>query len=112
MADTTSTTQFKADISQLKAAMQAAQRQVRLASSEFQKASAGLDDWSKSAEGLQAKIKQLNTTLDAQKRQVELANQEWEKTVKVYGEGSAEADRAKMKLNGYEAAGSFISRLC
>lgn len=104
MADTTSTTQFKADISQLKAAMQAAQRQVRLASSEFQKASAGLDDWSKSAEGLQAKIKQLNTTLDAQKRQVELANQEWEKTVKVYGEGSAEADRAKMKLNGYEAA--------
>ena len=104
MADTTSTTQFKADISQLKAAMQAAQRQVRLASSEFQKASAGLDDWSSSAVGLQAKIKQLNTTLEAQKKQAELANEEWEKTVKVYGENSAEADRAKMKLNGYEAA--------
>ena len=104
MADTTSTTQFKADISQLKSAMQAAQRQVRLASSEFQKASAGLDDWSSSAEGLQAKVKQLNSTLEAQKKQVELANEEWEKTVKVYGENSAEADRAKMKLNGYEAA--------
>ena len=104
MADTSSTTQFKADISQLKSAMQAAQRQVRLASSEFQKASAGLDDWSSSAEGLQAKVKQLNSTLQAQKKQVELANEEWEKTVKVYGENSAEADRAKMKLNGYEAA--------
>lgn len=104
MADTTSTTQFKADISQLKAAMQAAQRQVRLASTEFQKASAGLDDWSSSAEGLQAKVKQLNSTLSAQKKQVELANEEWKKTVKVYGENSAEADRAKMKLNGYEAA--------
>lgn len=104
MADTTSTTQFKADISQLKSAMQAAQRQVRLASSEFQKASAGLDDWSSSAEGLQAKVKQLNSTLQAQKKQVELANEEWEKTVKVYGENSAEADRAKMKLNSYEAA--------
>ena len=104
MADTTSTTQFKADISQLKSAMQAAQRQVRLASSEFQKASAGLDDWSSSAEGLQAKVKQLNSTLQAQKKQVQLANEEWEKTVKVYGENSAEADRAKMKLNGYEAA--------
>ncbi len=104
MADTTSTTQFKADISQLKAAMQQAQRQVRLASSEFQKASAGLDDWSSSATGLQAKIKQLNSTLTSQKRMVELANQEWEKTVKVYGENSAESDRAKMKLNGYEAA--------
>ena len=104
MADTTSTTQFKADISQLKSAMQAAQRQVRLASSEFKKATAGLDDWSKSAEGLQAKIKQLNTTLQAQKKQAELANKEYEKTVKVYGKNSAEADRAKMKLNGYEAA--------
>lgn len=104
MADTTSTTQFKADISQLKSAMQAAQRQVRLASTEFQKASAGLDDWSSSAEGLQAKVKQLNSTLSAQKKQVQLANEEWEKTVKVYGENSAEADRAKMKLNGYETA--------
>lgn len=104
MADTTTTTQFKADISQLKAAMQQAQRQVRLASSEFQKASAGLDDWSKSAVGLDAKIKQLSSTLTAQKKMVELANEEWEKTVKVYGENSAEADRAKMKLNGYEAA--------
>lgn len=104
MADTTSTTQFKADISQLKSAMQAAQRQVRLASSEFQKATAGLDDWSSSAEGLQAKVKQLNSTLQSQKKQVELANAEWEKTVKVYGENSAEADRAKMKLNGYETA--------
>lgn len=104
MADTSSTTQFKADISQLKSAMQAAQRQVRLASSEFQKASAGLDDWSSSAVGLQAKVKQLNSTLEAQRKQVELANEEWEKTVKVYGENSAEADRAKMKLNGYETA--------
>ena len=104
MADTTSTTQFKADISQLKSAMQAAQRQVRLASSEFQKASAGLDDWSSSATGLNAKVKQLNSTLEAQKKMVALANEEYEKTVKVYGENSAEADRAKMKLNGYEAA--------
>lgn len=104
MADNTSTVQFKADISQLKSAMQAAQRQVRLASSEFKAATAGLDDWSKSATGLQAKLKQLDTTLSAQKKQVELANEEYEKTVKLYGENSAEADRAKMKLNGYEAA--------
>lgn len=104
MADTNSTVQFKADISQLKAAMQAAQRQVRLASSEFKVATAGLDNWSDSAEGLQAKIKQLNTTLAAQKKQAELAKQEWEKTAKVYGENSAEADRAKIALNNYEAA--------
>lgn len=104
MADNESTVKLKADIASLKAGMQQAARQVRLASSEFQKASAGLDDWSSSAEGLKAKVKQLTSTLDAQKKQVELANQEWEKTKKLYGENSAEADRAKMKLNGYEAA--------
>jgi len=104
MADTNSTVQFKADIAQLKAAMQQASRSVRLASSEFKAATAGLDDWSSSAEGLQAKVKQLNSTLQAQKKQVELAREAWEKTKKVYGENSAEADRAKMSLNNYEAA--------
>lgn len=104
MADTNSTVQFKADIAQLKAAMQQASRSVRLASSEFKAATAGLDDWSSSAEGLQAKVKQLDSTLQAQKKQVDLAREAWEKTKKVYGENSAEADRAKMSLNNYEAA--------
>lgn len=98
-----STVKFSADIANLKAGMQAAQRQIRLASSEFKKASAGLDDWAKSEEGLNAKLKQLNTTLDAQRKQAALAYKEWEKTVKVYGENSAEADRAKIKLNQYES---------
>lgn len=104
MADNSSTVQFKADISQLKSAMQQASRQVRLASSEFKAATAGLDDWSKSAEGLRAKCNQLDSTLQAQKKQVDLAREAWEKTKKVYGENSAEADRAKMSLNNYEAA--------
>lgn len=104
MADNNSTVQFKADISQLKAAMQQASRQVRLANSEFKAATAGLDDWSSSATGLNAKLKQLDSTLKAQKRQAELAREEWEKTKKVYGENSAEADRAKIALNNYEAA--------
>lgn len=102
MAD--STVKFKADISQLKAEMQAASRAVKLANSEFKKATAGMDDWSSSADGLQAKIKQLNSTLEAQKKRVELANKEYEKTAQVYGENSAEADRAKISLNNYIAA--------
>ena len=102
MADTTSTTQFRADISNLKASMQAAQRQVRLAATEFERAAAGLDDWSSSAEGLRAKVNQLNTTLQAQRRQVNDAREAWERTVRVYGENSAEADRAQMALNRYE----------
>ena len=52
-----STVKFKADISQLKAEMQAASRAVKVASSEFKAATAGMDNWAKSADGLQAKIK-------------------------------------------------------
>lgn len=103
MPDNQSTTSFRADISQLKAAMQQAQRQVRLAESEFQKAAAGLDDWSSSAVGLSAKLKALNTTLDAQKKKADLARAEWEKAAHEFGENSAEAERAKIKLNQYEA---------
>lgn len=104
MANTTSTTQFKADISQLKSAMQQAQRQVKLANSEFKAASAGMEDWSDSAEGLQAKLKQLDTTLKSQKTQLSLLEDEYEKTKTVYGENSAAADKVKISINNMKAA--------
>ena len=103
MSDDT-TMRFKADISQLKAAMQQASRSIKVANSEFKAATAGMNNWSASASGLQAKLKQLNTVLSAQKRQLSLAEQELEKTRKVYGENSAETDRARIKVNNYQAA--------
>ena len=104
MANLNSTATFKADISNLRSQMQAAAREVRLANSEFKKAAAGMDDWSQSADGLEAKIKQLNKVLEAQKKQVALAKEELAKVKKEYGENSAEADRAQISLNKYEAA--------
>lgn len=102
--NTSSTTTFRADISNLKKAMQEASRQVRLANSEFKAASAGMDDWSKSADGLSAKLKQLNTTYAAQKRQLSLMEDELEKTTKEYGENSAAADRVRIRMNNQKAA--------
>ena len=104
MPSNDTTVKFKADISQLKSQMQAAQRQVKLVNSEFKAATAGLDDWSKSEEGLSAKIKQLNGVLDAQKKKLALMNEEYEKTVAVYGEQSAAADRVRIKINEQTAA--------
>jgi phage-related minor tail protein len=104
MADTTSTTQFKADISQLKSAMQQAQRAVKLANSEFKAASSGMDDWSTNADGLRAKLKQLTTVLDSQKTRLSLLEEEYEKTKEVYGENSAEADKVKISINNMKAA--------
>lgn len=104
MPSNDSTVRFRADISQLKAAMQQAQRQVRLVNSEFKAATAGMDDWTKSEEGLQAKIKQLNGVLDSQKKQLSLLNQQLERTEQEYGKGSAEADRVKISINNMSAA--------
>ena len=104
MANTTSTTSFRADISQLKSAMQQAARQVKLANSEFKAATAGLDDWSQSAQGLKAKLTQLDSTLSAQKKQLSLLEKEYELTTKEYGENSAAADRVKIALNNQKAA--------
>lgn len=99
-----STMKFRADISQLKAAMQEASRAIKVANSEFKASTAGMDKWSNSATGLQAKLTQLNTVLNAQKKQLSLAKAELEKTSKEYGENSAETDRARIKVNNYQAA--------
>lgn len=104
MPSNDSTVKFRADISQLKSAMQQAQRQVRLVNSEFKAATAGMDDWTKSEEGLQAKIKQLNGVLDAQRKKLELLNQQLDLTEKEYGKGSAEADKVKININNLSAA--------
>ena len=104
MAGTNTTTTFRADISQLKAQMQAAGRAVRLAASEFKAATAGLDDWGSSADGLEAKIKQLNTTLEAQKSVLSMQEQELAKTEKEYGKNSAAADRVRIAINNQKAA--------
>ena len=104
MPDRDTTAKFKADISQLKAAMQQAQRQVRLVTSEFKAATAGMDDWTKSEEGLTAKLKQLNGVLDAQKKKLALMNEELAKTEAVHGKTSAEADKVRIAINNQQAA--------
>lgn len=102
--ETDSTTKFKADISQLKAAMQEASRAVRLASSEFKAATAGMDDWSKTADGLSAKTKQLNSTLEAQKKQLRSLEEQYRLTVQEQGENSKGAQELAIKINNQKAA--------
>lgn len=104
MPSNDSTVRFKADISQLKSQMQAAERQTKLVNSEFKAATAGMDDWSKSADGLSAKTKQLSGVLDGQNKKLELMEKELEATVKAYGENSAAADRVRIKINEQKAA--------
>ena len=57
------TTKFKVDISELKKGITEANKNIKLANAEFKAASAGMDDWTKSSDGLSAKLKQLNSVL-------------------------------------------------
>lgn len=99
-----STMKFKADISELRAAMQEAGRQIRLANSEFKAATAGMDNWSKSSDGLTAKIKQLNTILGAQKSQLSSLEAQYEAVAGEYGENSKGAEELRIKINNQMAA--------
>lgn len=103
MANNETTTKFKVDISELKKSFQEAQRQVRLANSEFKAAVAGMDDWGKSADGISAKLKQLNDVLKAEHDKLNSLEEQYDLTVSEMGEGSKAAQDLKVKINNQKA---------
>jgi len=98
------TTKFKLDISELVSGMQKAKRQISLANAEFKSATAGMDDWSKSADGINAKLTQLDKTLSSQKSILSNLESQYELTVKQMGEGSKEAENLKIKIENQKAS--------
>lgn len=98
------TTKFKVDISELKKGIQDAQRQIRLANAEFKAASSGMDDWSKSADGISAKLKQLGTTLNAQVTVLDSLEQQYAAVAEEQGENSKGAQELAIKIANQKAA--------
>lgn len=98
------TTKFKADISELKKSFQDAQRTIRVANSEFKAATAGMDKWSDSADGLSAKINQLNSVLAAEKKKLESLESQYALVAKEQGENSKGAQELLIKINNQKAA--------
>lgn len=97
------TTKFKADISELKSAMQEAKRHIALANSEFKAASSAMDNWSKSSDGITAKIKQLDNNLKSQNTILENYKKQLELVEKEYGKDSAEAEKLRTTINNQQA---------
>ena len=104
MGNNESTTKFKADISELKAEFQQAQRQIRVLNSEFKASSAALDDWSSDADGLNAKLKQLNGVLDAEKTKLSALEKQYRLVAQEQGENSKGAQELLIKINNQKAA--------
>lgn len=98
------TTRFKVDISDLKKEFTEARRQIQLANSEFKAATGGMDDWTKSADGLSAKLKQLKDVLSAQKTQLESLEKQYALVAKEQGADSKGAEDLMIKINNQKAA--------
>lgn len=91
------------DVTDLKAGISEANKQIKLANSEFKAASSGMENWQKSTEGLTAKVKQLDTVLTAQKSKLSGLQAEYEKVAKEQGENSEAARNLKVQINNQQA---------
>lgn len=98
------TMRFGADVTDLKKGIQEAKTQIRLANAEFKAASSGMDDWSKSSEGITAKLKQLKTVLENQEKILHSYESQLAEIVKEQGENSKGADEMRIKIANQQAA--------
>ena len=72
---------FSIDVTDLKTGLAQANRLIRESESQFKSAAAGLDDWTKSEEGLNAKIKSLNEITEIQRKKVSALKQEYQRLI-------------------------------
>lgn len=92
------------DVSDIKAGIKEVNRSIKSSKDEFNNATAGMDKWTKSSEGLNAKLKQLGTQLDGQKKIVAGYEAEIERVKNLEGDHSAELETLKGKLLNAQTA--------
>lgn len=98
MPNDTITTRFAVDVSQLKKGISQANQQIKLANAQFKAATAGMDDWSKSAEGIQAKLKQLDSIIAAQKSKLQSYREQLERQQTAYDENGKRATELRKQM--------------
>lgn len=72
---------FSIDVTKLKAGLSQANKLIRESESEFKAAAAGMDDWTKSQEGLTKKIKSLNDIAGVQEKKVAALKTEYDRLI-------------------------------
>lgn len=92
------TTKFKVDVSDLKKGISEATQQIKLADATFKAATAGMDSWSKSTDGLRAKLTQLDSTLSAQKAKLQNYTEQLKRQESAYAENGKRIETIKAQL--------------
>lgn len=98
------TAKFKVDISELTQGIQAAKRQIALANATFKSATAGMDDWAKSATGISNKLTQLKGVLSGQTKILNSLEEQYRLTAQEMGADSKAAENLKIKIENQKAA--------
>ena len=105
MSNETLGASFSIDTTNLKAGLAQANRLIRESESEFKAAAAGLDDWSKSEDGLNSRIKSLNDITEIQRKKVDALQSEYDRLI---ADGldptSKQAVELRTKINNETAA--------
>ena len=119
------TARFNVDISDLRQGINEANNVIRRATAEFNNATAGMDRWSESADGLTARIRQQETVVQQEQQKLQLLRQQLERlnqaqangqqelarlnaeyteAVRVHGAASAEAQEYARQITATETA--------
>lgn len=102
--NTETTTKFRVDISELKQSLRDANRAIALTNSEFKAATAGMEKWSDSADGLSAKITQLKNVNQNYTKILDEVQKKYDDVVRTEGENSESAQNLQIKMNSLKAA--------
>lgn len=86
------------DVSDLKAGLNETRKSITTANKTFQSQTAGLDDWTKTTEGLQAKLTQLDTVLDMQQRNLRGYEAEIKRVSELEGDHTEQLRKLNDKL--------------
>lgn len=92
------------DVTDLKQGLQETRQAITTANKEFNHATAGMDKWTDSTEGLQAKLTQLDVTIEQQKKVVAGYRAELEHVKQKFGENSEQVRRMRDRLLDAETA--------
>ena len=105
MADERLGASFAIDVTNLKAGLAQANRLIKESQSEFKAAAAGMDDWTKSEDGLNAKLKSLNDITDIQQKKVDGLNDQYQDLIrKGVDPTSAQMVKLRTDINNETAA--------
>lgn len=101
---------FGADVSDLKSGLALAERKISNTTSSFEKATAGMGDWTKSIEGVEAKTKQLSDILVVQSQKLAGLKAEYKKVASEQGASSEAALKLQQQIKRQQSVVNATQR--